>query len=131
MGGVVGAYRSVWANRPLRALLAGEFISSIGDWLYLVAILLLVYERTQDPIVLGIVGAIRLVPPLVLSIPAGIIVDRFDRRLILVVTDLARGACIAVMAVLTWTEAPVDAIVAVVAGPLAPPHVTATWLPIT
>ena len=41
MGGVVGAYRRVWANRPLRALLAGEFISSIGDWLYLVAILLL------------------------------------------------------------------------------------------
>lgn len=113
MSGVLGAYRRVWANRPLRNLLAGEFISGVGDWLYLVAILLLIYERTNDPVVLGIVGAIRLIPGLVLSIPAGIIVDRFDRRLVLVVTDVARGTCLAVIAFLTWTEASVELIVAV------------------
>lgn len=40
---------------------------------------------------LGIVGAARVLPYVFLSIPAGIIADRYDRRLILLVTDVARG----------------------------------------
>src|SRR5664280_2054409 len=42
MVAVLSAYRSLLRNRPLAWLLGGEFVSSIGDWLYLVAILLLV-----------------------------------------------------------------------------------------
>jgi hypothetical protein len=38
---VLRAYRLLLGNRPLSRLLAGEFVSSIGDWLYLVAILIL------------------------------------------------------------------------------------------
>ena len=45
-------------NPALARLLAGEFISGIGDWLYLVAILVMLYERTQDPVLLGIVAFI-------------------------------------------------------------------------
>jgi MFS family permease len=95
---VLRAYRLLLRNGPLARLLAGEFVSSIGDWLYLVAILILVYEVSQDPLVLGIVGAARVLPYVVLSIPAGILADRYDRRLILLVTDVARGALMLVMA---------------------------------
>jgi MFS family permease len=104
-------YRRVLRNRSLVRLLFGEFVSSIGDWLYLVAIMVVVYQVTSDPVVLGIVGAARLVPFVVLSVPAGIIADRHDRRLILLSTDIARGILMVVLAGLVATDAPVVLIV--------------------
>ncbi|MEO5986319.1 MAG: MFS transporter [Candidatus Limnocylindria bacterium] len=78
-------------NRALARLLAGEFISGIGDWLYLVAVLVVVYSESNDPVLLGVVGAARILPYVLLSVPAGIVADRFDRRVVLLVTDVARG----------------------------------------
>ncbi|HEY6569636.1 MAG TPA: MFS transporter, partial [Candidatus Limnocylindrales bacterium] len=95
---IAGTYRQLLRNGPLTRLFVGEFVSSIGDWLYLVALVVLVYQETQNPVVLGIVGAARMLPYILLSIPAGIISDRFDRRLVLLTTDLARAACMLVMA---------------------------------
>jgi MFS family permease len=112
MRGVVTAYRRLLGNRPLTRLLAGEFISSIGDWLYLVALLIIIYERTQDPVVLGIVGAARVLPYVFLSIPAGIIADRYDRRMVLLVTDLGRGAIMLVLAFLVATDGSIEVIIA-------------------
>jgi MFS family permease len=70
--------------------MVGEFVSSVGDWIYLVAMLIVVYEQSHDALALGLVGAARIVPFLVLSVPAGIVADRFDRRLILLATDVSR-----------------------------------------
>ena len=109
---VLRAYRRLLRNRPLAWLLGGEFVSSIGDWLYLVAILILVYSVSNDPLVLGVVGAARVLPYVFLSIPAGIIADRYDRRMILLTTDVARGALMLVMAVLVSASAPIAATVA-------------------
>lgn len=119
---VAGTYRQLLRNRPLTRLLLGEFVSSIGDWLYLVALVVVVYRETQDPVVLGIVGATRLLPYVLLSIPAGIISDRFDRRLVLLVSDLARAACMVVLAILVSIGAPIlpIAIVTIVAACFSP-----------
>src|SRR5215203_1479382 len=89
--GVIAAYRRVLTNGPLARLLVGEFVSSIGDWLYLVAMLVLIWNEASDPIVLGLIGAARVIPYILLSVPAGIVADRFDRRKVLMVTDVARG----------------------------------------
>ncbi len=113
MRGVVAAYRRLLGNGPLSRLLLGEFVSSIGDWLYLVALLIIIYERTNDAVVLGIVGAARVLPYVFLSIPAGIVADRFDRRLVLLITDLGRGALMLVLAWLVATNGSIEAIVAV------------------
>ena len=91
MSAALRAYRGLLKNGPLTRLLAGEFVSSIGDWLYLVALLIVVYEHSQDAVLLGVVGAARVLPYVLLSVPAGIAADRFDRRLILIVTDTARA----------------------------------------
>lgn len=109
---VLRAYRSLWVDRALMRLLAGEFISSIGDWLYLVALLVVVYERSADPVLLGIVGAARVLPYVVLSVPAGIAADRYDRRLVLLATDVARGAIMLGLAALVALDGPLWAIVA-------------------
>ena len=107
---IAGTYRQLLRNGPLTRLLIGEFVSSIGDWLYLVALVVLVYQETQNPIVLGIVGAARLLPYMLLSIPAGIITDRFDRRLVLLTSDLARAACMLVLAWIVATDGPLWAV---------------------
>jgi len=96
--GVIAAYRRVLGNRPLARLLFGEFISSIGDWLYLVALLVLIWDEARDPVVLGLIGAARVIPYIVLSVPAGIVADRFDRRMVLMVTDIARGVIMLLIA---------------------------------
>ena len=108
---VLAAYRDVLRNGPLSRLLAAEFVSSIGDWLYLVALLIIVYRESNDPVLLGVVGAARVLPYVVLSIPAGIVADRYDRRLVLLVTDIVRGAIMVALAVLVATDGPIAAIV--------------------
>ena len=76
-----GTYLDVLRRSPaLARLLAGEFVSGIGDWLYLVAVLVVVYAESSSPALLGIVGAARILPYVLLSVPAGIVADRFDRR---------------------------------------------------
>lgn len=98
MMGVIDAYRRVLRNPNLARLLLGEFVSSIGDWLYMVALLVLIWSETEDPVILGIIGAARILPYVLLSVPAGIVADRFDRRLILLTTDVVRGVMMLVIA---------------------------------
>ena len=107
----ITAYRGLLSNRPLIRLFAGEFVSGIGDWLYLVALLIVVYNVSSDPLVLGIVGGARVLPYVFLSVPAGVIVDRYDRRLVLLVTDVARGLIMVALTALVLVDGPLIAIV--------------------
>ncbi len=86
-------------------------MSGIGDWLYLVALLIVVYNVSSDPLVLGIVGGARVLPYVFLSVPAGVIVDRYDRRLVLLVTDVARGLIMVALTALVLVDGPLIAIV--------------------
>jgi MFS family permease len=109
----LGVYRQLLANKPLTRFLFGQFISGIGDWLYIVAIFVLIYRDTGDAALVGLFGAVRVIPYIVLSIPAGIIADRFDRRMVLLISDLWRGAMMVVLAILAMLDAPVLPIAAV------------------
>ena len=102
--GALSAYRRVLSNPALARLLIGEFISSIGDWLYLVALLVVVYAENQNPVVLGVIGAARVLPYVLLSVPAGIAADRYDRRLILLSTDIIRGLIMVVIAAIVFAS---------------------------
>ena len=95
------------SNRPLTKLLVGEFISGIGDWLYIVAIFVVIYRETSDAAIVGLFGAVRLLPYIVLSVPAGVIADRFDRRLVLISSDLLRGSVMVLMTLIVATDGPV------------------------
>ncbi|HYN69223.1 MAG TPA: MFS transporter, partial [Candidatus Eisenbacteria bacterium] len=109
----LGVYRQLLANRPLTKLLVGQFISGIGDWLYIVAIFVVIYRETGDAALVGLFGAVRVIPYVLLSVPAGVIADRFDRRLVLLGSDIWRGAMMVVLTVLVSVDAPVLPIAAV------------------
>lgn len=110
--GALRTYRGLLSNGPLVRLLTGEFVSGIGDWLYLVALLVIVYRESADPVLLGVIGGARIIPYIVLSVPAGIAADRFDRRRILIVTDLLRGAIMVALTVLVLFDGPLLLMVA-------------------
>jgi MFS family permease len=108
----LGAYRQLLGNGPLMRLLTGEAISGIGDWLYIVAIFVVIYRDSGDAALVGAFGAIRLIPYVILSVPAGYIADRFDRRLVLLASDVYRATLQVIMAILVANHGSVVVIAA-------------------
>lgn len=78
-------------NRNFRNLLAGQFISELGNWFNFIAGLGLVRTVSDaSPTAAGIFFLSRLLPFAVMSPIAGTFVDRFSRRQVMIWTDLAR-----------------------------------------
>jgi MFS family permease len=78
-------------------------VSLLGDGLYIVAIAWQVYAISNAPSALALVGIAWTVPQLLLLLLGGAISDRFERRLLLMLSDAIRGAAIAAMGVLAVT----------------------------
>src|SRR5438270_9226102 len=79
------------SSRHFRNLLAGQVISELGNWFNFIASLGLVrLVSNASPKVAGILIACRLIPFAFASPIAGTFVDRFSRRHVMIVTDVAR-----------------------------------------
>ncbi len=76
--------RSANGGRSFRLYLSGNFLSACGEWLDMVALNWAVLLMTDSPVHLGIINACRLIPVFLLSVPAGILADRYDRRRLLI-----------------------------------------------
>lgn len=70
-------------SKRFRVFIAGSFVSRVGDWMDYVALNWAVLQLTDSPIYLGLINACRLVPTFLVSLPAGILADRYDRRKLL------------------------------------------------
>lgn len=79
---------------PFRSLLAGQAVSSLGDWVGTLAFIAAAYELTGSPAAVGGVLVIRLLPPLLAAPVGGVLADRFDRRRLMVFTNLGMAALI-------------------------------------
>jgi MFS transporter, DHA1 family, staphyloferrin A biosynthesis exporter len=66
--------------RSFRIYMCGHFISSVGEWLDLVALNWMILQKTESALVLGLINACRLLPVFVMSFPAGFLSDRLERR---------------------------------------------------
>lgn len=79
---------------PFRTLLAGQAVSSLGDWVGTLAFVAAAFDLTGSPAAVGGVLVIRLLPPLLAAPLGGVLADRFDRRRLMVVTNLGMAALI-------------------------------------
>ena len=73
--------------RKFSLLWAGDFISSIGSGLTSFGLGVYIFERTGKVSYLALITLLAFLPPLLLSIPAGVLADRYDRRLLMVAGD--------------------------------------------
>lgn len=86
-----------------RRLLLGAFIGTLGTWMQQTAQGWLVLELTDSPGLLGLTSAAQNAPTLVLSLLAGVLADRVDRRRLLMTTQLTGALLAATLAFLTMT----------------------------
>ncbi|MDX6322780.1 MAG: hypothetical protein QOF52_2638 [Propionibacteriaceae bacterium] len=92
------------SNRNYRIYVSGSFISNIGTWMQRVAQDWLVLELSGgSALAVGITTALQFLPMLLLSAYGGLIADRFDKRLILKVTQIWMALCAAGLGVLAVT----------------------------
>jgi predicted MFS family arabinose efflux permease len=94
-------------GRPFHLLLASLAVSSCGDWLYNVALLAFVYERTGSATWLAITTAARVIPIVVLGPIGGVLADRWDRRRLIIASDLSRAVAMIALAIVAATAMPV------------------------
>ena len=85
-----GTVRAALQSRAFRLMFVGSFMSNIGTWMQNVVLPAYIYNRTGRASLVGIFIFAQLGPLLVLSIPAGVIADRFDRRKWLICTQLVQ-----------------------------------------
>jgi MFS family permease len=94
-------------GRPFHLLITSLAVSSCGDWLYNVALLALVYERTGSVTWVSLTTAARVVPVVALGPLGGVLADRYDRRRLMVGADLIRAGLMVVLGIVAATGLPV------------------------
>jgi MFS family permease len=81
-------------NGSFSALWLGQLISLFGDRIHQIALAFLVLEVTDSPLAVGLVFMTATLPNLLLGPIAGTLVDRWDQKQVMIVSDLLRAACV-------------------------------------
>ena len=95
-GRLGGAYWRLWT---------ASTISNLGDGMFLVALPLLAARTTSSSLQISLVAAFSMLPWLIVSLHAGAIVDRSDKRRLLITVDTFRGLLMAVLALVVAADA--------------------------
>ena len=91
-------------HRDFRWLWSAQLISLTGSQMQAAAIDWHVYLLTRSPLALGMVGLSRVIPIVSLSLLGGVVADRYDRKRVMLATQLTMTAVAAVLGVLTLTH---------------------------
>lgn len=93
---------SIWRNRNFLRLISGGLVTNVGDSLYSVAALWLVYQLSGSNFLTGVASSLLLLPFL-LQIVSGPLVDRFPLKPIMVWTQFTQGIAVLVVPVAAYT----------------------------
>lgn len=85
---------SLWKNRNFLLLWSGQFVSWVGTEISGIALPLIVLSLTGSPAQAGIIAGIRGLLYVAWAIPAGTLIDRWDRRVVMVIANLGSGLAI-------------------------------------
>jgi DHA3 family macrolide efflux protein-like MFS transporter len=98
---LVKRIRDVLANKEFLKLWIGLTQSRLGTLINLVALSLYVYERTQSGFAVGKLEIAMALPSVVVGLFAGIVVDRFNKKWVMIVSDVLRAILFFVMGFVT------------------------------
>jgi hypothetical protein len=92
-------FREVFGDREFRAIWLAELASIAGDQFARVALTVLVYQRTGSPLLTTLTYAATYLPWLIGGLVLSDVADRYPRRDVMIIADLARMVLVAAMAV--------------------------------
>lgn len=81
----------LWNNRDWALLWSGQLVSVVGTQISQLAYPLLMLALTKSPAQAGFLSAARTIPYLLLGLPAGALVDRWNRRRVMIICDAGRA----------------------------------------
>lgn len=87
----IGYTELIRDNRNFRYLWLGQIVSLLGDWFNLIASAALVAALTESGLAVGSLFVVRMLAPFLVSPVAGVVADRYNRKHILIATDLLRA----------------------------------------
>ncbi|NMD25880.1 MAG: MFS transporter, partial [Actinobacteria bacterium] len=85
---------SVWSNRDFRLVLGGGFVNNVGDWLLAVALPAFVYIETGSGRATAAIVVIELLVAIVWGPYGGSLVDRWDLRRTVILTNVLQAICL-------------------------------------
>ena len=94
IGKSVGYLELMRQNPNFRWLWGGQVVSLLGDWFNLIASAILIAELTGSGLAVGVLFTIRMLAPFVIAPIAGICADRYNRKHLLIITDLVRAVVV-------------------------------------
>lgn len=86
---------SLWHNRDYMWLWSGQVISTLGSTASTIIYPLLILALTDSPAAAGVAGALRALPYLLFSLPVGALIDRWDRKAVMIRCDIGRALAVA------------------------------------
>ena len=89
-----GYWALVSGNKNFRRLWGGTLVSLLGDWFNTIALYVLVTELTGSPLALGAVFITKMLPWAVAAPLAGVLVDRYNRRGLMIGMDMLRAVIV-------------------------------------
>jgi hypothetical protein len=92
--GPAGYRELVLGNVDFRRLWIAQIVSLLGDWFNTIALYTLVSQLTGSPLALGAVFLLKFLPLGIASPLAGVLVDRLNRRRVMIASDLLRAAIV-------------------------------------
>ena len=81
----------LWRNRDFLLLLGGQAVSSAGSQASLLAFPLLILAVTRSPVQAGLITGLRGLPFALFCLPAGALIDRWDRKCVMILCDIGRA----------------------------------------
>ena len=99
-------FRRALSHREFRIVAAGLAVSSAGTWMYNVALVVFVYDRTQSSAWAATATALRMAPTVLFGAFGGVVADRFERRTVMITSDLMRTALQLGLALVAWRSGP-------------------------
>ena len=93
------APQTLWRQREFMLLWGGLVVSTLGSAASAIVYPLLILALTGSPTAVGIASALRVVPFVVLCLPVGALVDRWDRRRVMLRCEVGRGVAVATVPV--------------------------------
>ena len=89
-----GYFALVRENRNFKYLWYGQIVSLFGDWFNLIASATLVASLTGSGLAVGGLFVVRMLAPFLISPLAGVAADRYNRKKLLILTDVVRAVVV-------------------------------------